>query len=276
MFWYYYYHSGFDATAQSLGYMLLKSVNISCAAAFFNKFEHLGNCGLGVWHWAAFYEHQVLGVVSFGTTCFGGSRGFLSEIAMIFRLPLFQICRGGTVYNAPRNAPSRILSGAMRELRRTRGNCLVVAYSDPLFNEVGTIYQACNAVYTGRTRPKNQANYVINGRPMSGWTVRKRFGTRDLERLRRIDPQVRKLPLTSKFRYVFVEAPPGTKARVVKALQPFSLPYPSRESERIGSMDIAALIHDRKLAERGNSAELWSTEETAVSVTHGISDALRL
>jgi len=50
---------------------------------------------------------------------------------------------------------------------------VVVAYADVLYSEVGTIYQASNAIYTGLTNPKGQANYLINGKLLSGWIVRK-------------------------------------------------------------------------------------------------------
>jgi hypothetical protein len=231
--------------------MLLKRTDIRNAEAFFDTYEHLGNCGLGVWHWGAVENSRVIGVVSFGTTCFARSRGLLSMVANQFGLAIYQICRGGTIHTTPVNTPSRILSCAMRELRRDRGDCLIVAYSDRAYNEVGTIYQACNGLYIGQTEPKNQSNYVINGRTMSGWLVRKKYGTRAMEELRKIDPHVLKMPLTRKYRYVFIQASRRVKGKVVKMLAPFVSPYPRRESENIQAMNIAGLVCRRTHAGNG-------------------------
>jgi hypothetical protein len=225
--------------------MILQEIGLRTAQTFFKTYEHLGNCGLGVWHWGAFEGDTIVGVVSFGTTCFASSRGLLPTVANRFGLAIYQICRGGTIHTAPLNTPSQILSCAMRELRRRRGECLIVAYSDRAYNEIGTIYQACNGLYTGQTRPKNQSNYIIHGRTMNGWLVRKKYGTRAITELKRIDPAIVKIPLTPKYRYVFVQAPRRTKIKVLRALGPFSLPYPSRQSENIEPMNVADLVSQR-------------------------------
>ncbi len=225
--------------------MYFTKVNLKEANTFFENYEHLGNCGLGVWHWAASEDTEVLGVVSFGTTCFAPSRGIIARLAAEFALPVYQLCRGGTVPTATMNTPSRIVSGAMRAFRSDRGDCVIVAYSDREYNEVGTIYQACNALYTGVTAPKNQSNYVINGKSMSGWMVRKRFGTRAMSVLRRIDPKVVKRPLSSKYRYIFVQAPRKVKARFADRLQALIRPYPRRDAEKIAPMVISDLVRVR-------------------------------
>jgi hypothetical protein len=143
----------------------------------------------------------------------------------------------------------------MRELRWYRGDCLIVAYSDRLYNEVGTIYQACNGLYTGQTKPKNQSNYIINGRIASGWLVRKKYGTRAMDELKKVDAGVVKIPLTRKYRYVFVQAPRQTKAKVLEVLRPFALPYPTRKSENIGPMNVAALVGQRATAPDNPAAQ---------------------
>lgn len=223
----------------------LERINYSEAAGFFRQYEHLGNCGLGVWHWGAFQNERLIAVVSFGTTCFAKNRGQLGSIAAEFNLGLYQISRGGTVTNAPRNTPSRVVSAALVQLQRERGDCLVIAYADRDYNEVGTIYQACNGHYIGQSSPKGQSNYVIDGRTMSGWVVRKKFGTRDIAKLRRVAQDVIKVPLTKKYRYVFIQAARPIKVRVLQALRPLVLPYPNRNTENIRPMNVDALITRR-------------------------------
>jgi hypothetical protein len=220
------------------------------ARKFFERYEHLGNCGLGVWHWGGFLDHRLVAAVSFGTTCFAKNRGPLARVANEFGLGMYQISRGGTSPDAPFNTPSRVVSAALDAFRSERGDCLVVAYADRHFNEVGTIYQACNAIYTGLTQPKNQANYLIGGRVVSGWVVRKRFGTRDIELLRRFDSTVVKLPLRRKYRYVFPLSSGAQKKSILRALSSLSLPYPRRETEDIPPMDVSKLVKRRVTRKR--------------------------
>jgi hypothetical protein len=234
----------------------IRAIDYASARRFFEKYEHLGNCGLGVWHYGAVSESTLVAVISFGTTCFAAKRGLLSSIARKFSLNTYQICRGGTIIGAPRNTASWVLSRALRMLRQERGNCLIAAYADRFFNEMGTIYQACNALYTGQTDPKNQANYIVHGRWMSGWLVRKKYGSRSMEALRNIDPNVVKIPLHPKYRYVFVEAPPLEKHMIIRALRPFVLPYPKRNTEHIPSMDIARIVTKRTAKHRTTSWRL--------------------
>lgn len=220
------------------------------AAQFFRRYEHLGNCGLGVWHWGGYLHDRMVAAVSFGTTCFACNRGELSRVAQFYGLGMYQIARGGTATDAPFNTPSRIVSAALAALQRERGDCLVVAYADRKFNEIGTIYQACNGLYTGKTNPKNQSDYFINGRLMSGWLVRKKYGTRSLAALQQIDPNAVKIPLRQKYRYVFVQATGRKKRKIVEAMRPLVLPYPRRPTEAIPPMNITELVQKRGRSNR--------------------------
>lgn len=223
----------------------VQRISYSEAASFFRQYEHLGSCGLGVWHWGAFDNERLVAAVSFGTTCFAGNRSRLGVLAAEYKLGLYQISRGGTVSGAPPNTPSRVLSTALMQLQRERGDCVVIAYADRSYNEVGTIYQACNGHYIGQTIPKDQANYIVDGRLLSGWVVRKRFGTRDINKLKKMAKSVVKVPLTKKYRYVFVRANRSTRAKVIQALQPLILPYPSRHAEKIPPMNVESLVRSR-------------------------------
>jgi len=219
-----------------------EQIDSRAAKRFFEEFEHLGDCGLGVWHYRVTIDGDLAGVVSFGTTCFSRTRGQLARIAFSLNVPIYQIARGGTSHRFPFNTASQVLSCAIRAFRYEHGDCLLVAYADRHFNEMGTIYQACNAIYTGKTDPKGQSNYIINGRWMSGWTVRKTYKTRAMHTLLQIDPTSIRVPLTAKYRYIFAVAGPGMKRKMEKALAALSRPYPKRNTERIPPMDIGALI----------------------------------
>lgn len=108
------------------------------------------------------------------------------------------------------------------------GPIMIVAYSNQLLGEIGTIYQASNAIYTGLTQPGGQANYIVNGKQMSGWMVRKKFGTRSISKLRDIFPDSERLPLSPKHRYVFITGPKLKRRQIFGLLEPYMLPYPKR------------------------------------------------
>jgi hypothetical protein len=83
-------------------------------------------------------------------------------------------------------------------INRDQGNLLILAYADPDFGEVGAVYQAANALYLGQTNPKNQSNYIVEGVWLSGWDVRKKYGTRDFDKLKQIDCNAKKISFNSK------------------------------------------------------------------------------
>lgn len=215
-----------------------KLVRIEKARAneFMIKYEHLGDVGLGVWHWGLIWRGELISVVSYGTPCFSTNRGWISRIAKEAGSGVIQLCRGATIPNAPKGAPSRLISLSNKAMYKQRGSILIVAYADQELCEIGTIYQACNSVYTGMTNPKGQANYILHGERMSGWKVRKQFGTRNRKKLIHVDPNCKVLPLRKRHRYIMISASPLKNKHIRKLLSAYSLPYPSRTEAGIGSM----------------------------------------
>jgi len=225
----------------------VSQIGADTANEFIEDYEHLGNIGLGVWHFGLFHSGSLVSVVSFGVPCFASGRGQLGTVAEECNARIFQLCRGATVFHAPKNSGSRAISLALRAMYQMHGQCLVVAYADTHFSEVGTIYQACNAVYTGKTNPKGQADYIIHGRRVSGWVVRKRYGTRCRKALRKIDRDMEILPLRRKFRYVLVAGPSRFRRHCYNRLEPLRQPYPKRSQLGIPEMNVADLVGNRSV-----------------------------
>lgn len=196
---------------------------------FMQEFEHLGNVGLGVWHWGLELNKSLASVVSYGTTCFSPKRGWLGHISREAGCGIIQLCRGGSAPWSPRGTASRLICLANREMYRLRGPLMIVAYANQDLYEIGTIYQACNAIYTGQTDPKGQANYIINGRMLTGWQARKLYGTRNRDRLSQVDKNMRVLPLSKKHRYIMLAGSRSKKRLLNKLIKPFALPYPKRK-----------------------------------------------
>lgn len=216
--------------------MVVQCISKCEANEFFHQYEHLGNCGLGVWHYGCFIDGIVTAVISFGTVCFNPKRSRIGQFALDNNLKMIQLARGGTRFDAPKNSPSQAVSLVLKALRDKQGDAIVVAYSDMKWNEIGTIYQASNFLYLGMTNPRGQANYVINGEEMSGWTVRKRYGTRNMIQLKSIAGNVERIPLTPKHRYIFINAGSKMKSKASFALRDMIQPYPTRAVYNVGSM----------------------------------------
>lgn len=212
------------------------------ASAFVERYEHLGNVGLGVWHWALRINGTLSSVVSFGVPCFALSRGFMGDIANSCGARVLQLCRGATAFGAPPNSPSKIISLALGQVAEDFGPSIIVAYADIRFSEVGTIYQACNAIYTGLTNPKGQANYLIDRKLVSGWVIRKRYGTRCRARLKRLHSGVVVLPLFPKLRYILLAGSPRFRRHARRLLEPYRKPYPKRWNLGIAPMDIREMV----------------------------------
>ena len=212
----------------------LERVSRATAEDFMRFFEHLGNIGLGVWHWGLKLDGGLAGVVSYGITCFSPNRGWLGRIASETDCGIIQLCRGASATWSPKNTASRLISLANRGMYQLKGPIMIIAYANRKIKEIGTIYQACNAIYTGQTDPKGQADYIINGRRLTGWQVRKIYGTRDRSKLSSIDPMHQIFPLPRKHRYIMLAAPPKKKRHMRKLLSSFSRPYPKRNKKEDG------------------------------------------
>ncbi len=216
--------------------MEIHQINKHQAQEFFVEFEHLGNCGLGVWHFGCYENDTLLSVVSFGTACFNPKHSKIGQYALDNNMKIIQLNRGGTRYDAPKNTASQAVALSLKKIREIFGDTIIIAYSDTNWNEIGTIYQSTNFVYLGMTDPKGQSNYIINGKRMSGWTVRKKYGTRDMKKLSRLCDNIVREPLTKKHMYVFINS---GKLKRKKALNYFASeikPYPSRKELCVESM----------------------------------------
>lgn len=216
--------------------MEIREINKKEAESFFARYEHLGNCGLGVWHYGLLNNEAIMSVVSFGATNFDPNRSKLGALAQQHDLRVIQLTRGGTAFDAPKNIPSYTISLALKEVQKRFGDNIVVAYSDTKWNEIGTIYQASNFLYLGLTYPKGQSNYQIDGRLYSGWTIRKKYGTRDMKKLVEITDAVTRIPLTQKHIYIYLNMPKRKKRIILRELQNDLNPFPKREYLNVGSM----------------------------------------
>lgn len=213
-------------------YRIIK-ITEKTAEDFMRNHEEMGNTGLGAWHYGLYNRNDLLSVVSYGMPCFSLGRTCIGNIAKKFNCRVIQLCRGGSVIGAPKNLGSQLIGNANHMLYNEHGNLLIIAYADPDFGEIGAIYQAANAIYLGKTNPKNQSNYIVEGVWLSGWDVRKKYGTRNFDRLKKIDPKVKKFPLSPKYKYLFIKANGNVKNQIHLFFNDYKLPYPKKMTEEV-------------------------------------------
>lgn len=200
------------------------------AAAFATKAWHYSRtmpsgrlvC-VGAWECGSF-----IGAIVFG-------RGASSEIHTPFGVHQSDICELCRVALRRHDAPtSRVVSTAVRLLRRqSPGLRLIISYADPEHGHVGTLYQAMNWLYLGRT---NRGSLIrINGRRTHPRTVGSRYGTRSIDWLREhvaLDAgHVRTQP---KFRYAL---PLDAEMRRQLSTRVQAYPKPCEQSAESGTPD---------------------------------------
>lgn len=168
---------------------------------------------IGVWEGG-----QFIGAVVFG-------RGANNNIGSRYGLRQTEICELVRVALKGHAAPvSRIVGLAVRLLRRqSPGLKLIVSYADPEQGHVGSIYQAGNWVYAGRSG--EQRELLVSGQDMHKRSANSRWGTASPERLRALTGlQVEWGPSRWKHTYLM---PMDAAARA--RIEPLRQPYPKKE-----------------------------------------------
>jgi len=120
---------------------------------------------IGVWE-----QQQFIGAVVFGS---GANR----NIGMPYKLKQHQVCELVRVaLRRHTNQVSRILAIAMRLIRKQfPGLRVIISYADPEQGHHGGIYQACNWVYVGKSKP--QQAVVVGNEVMHKRSASALFGT---------------------------------------------------------------------------------------------------
>jgi hypothetical protein len=114
---------------------------------FIKRHEWLGNLSQYTTHWFGCYHKDILsGVILFNVpNSFSKILG--EDTPNLERL----ISRGACISWSPKNLASALLMWSVKWMVDNTNYRLFTAYSDPSANELGTIYQACNFFYMGKS-----------------------------------------------------------------------------------------------------------------------------
>lgn len=205
---------------------IVRPLDYNAAKKFILKYEWLGNMGYGNICFGLFFKNILLATVVFGP-----------HLASRIRLPdsryldAFQIHRGASAPACPKWGPSRLIRQAINILHDIYGINLVYSYADPLAGEIGTIYQACGALYLGQSDPGGAKYIWIDGQKFHPRAVYRKFGSRSLDYLKSWGLTVRTENINKKHKYLFVLGDSTTKKKLLEVLQKEFKPYPKRYIE---------------------------------------------
>ncbi|MBW2005556.1 MAG: hypothetical protein JRI72_13330 [Deltaproteobacteria bacterium] len=198
------------------------------AKTFILNYEWLGNMGTSKYCYGLLFGNQLAAVVCYGPLVAPSqySKLFDKDISR----GLLQICRGASIFWAPKWAPSKLISSSLKMLKNRLGSelILVMAYANPEAGEIGTIYQACNAYYLGETSPGGGKRYIINGHSYDPRKVYKKFGSRKKEHLLKVDKNYSKEEINPKHRYLFIRGSSKKRKEILNQVRDLIKAYPKR------------------------------------------------
>ncbi|MBK7142071.1 MAG: hypothetical protein IPH75_08330 [bacterium] len=202
-------------------------IEYSAAREFILEYEWLGNMGTSKYCFGLMFGTHLAAVVCYGPLV--APSGYLRLIGLDESVQFWQLCRGASTYWAPKWSGSMLISRSLTLIRNSYGVDAVIAYADPAAGEIGTIYQASNAIYIGMTSPGGGKKYIINGKLYDPRKVHKKFGSRSRDHLLQIDPNYQTQQIHSKHRYLFLLGNRVHRRRLVESVRHLIRPYPKRK-----------------------------------------------
>ena len=167
---------------------------------------------VGIW------ENEIyIGCVVFGR----GASPYLEKAYGLAKIECIELVR--IALNNHINTVTKIVSLAIKKIKKSMPKIrLIVSFADPEQQHLGIIYQAGNWIYTGRSAITNMWN--IKGQRMHQRSVGAKYGTCNVEALKKKFPKLTVYRAEGKYRYLM---PLDKKMR--KEIIKISLPYPHRE-----------------------------------------------
>ena len=126
----------------------------------------------------------------------------------------------------PKNSESYFIGKIFDWLRKNTNIKVLISYSDPMQNHLGTIYQATNWLYQGNdTMLVKSFMHKVNGKLLHPRTTVAKYGTIKTEELLKIDENYERIEMKKKHRYIYI-LHKEDRQRIIKKLKHPILPYP--------------------------------------------------
>ncbi len=223
----------------------VREIDYETAQPLVMRYEWLQTMS-GRWFVGLYFGEFLAGVEAFGFTA--GTRVAESVAGIENAHRVCELVRGLCLPWAHPHSASWFIPRACRLMAEKYGKNFFVMYADQRGGEIGTIYSAINAIYTGRTQPAQQFRTpdgrTHDARQVSGLARDRRGGTlkyrhsRQTQKLLLLEEGAEFVPGTAKHRFVLISGSPTVRKRLRKALKWPSLQHPKRAMEqpaRVGS-----------------------------------------
>jgi len=206
----------------------VKRITRTLAKQIILKYEWLGTLPPSSLYYGLFFGEYCAGVVCYVLGSVGANVNAHSEFG-IDRDEMIYLVRGANVHWSPKGANSKLVSISLNLIGKTTGAKLAIAYSDTDAGEIGTIYQACNWTYVGKTGAPGQIvapnGRIYDIRNVSSWAKQRKVSWQFMR-----DALVKngwfEQPTNPKHKYVYVID--KSDKRLTKLVEEMRQPYPKR------------------------------------------------
>lgn len=195
----------------------IKQIDYNTAEKIILKYEWLGTMPTYSTHYFGIYfDGTCGGVVIFGISL---PKSVLVSICGEEYLGQVRVLsRGACVHWTPIGSASKLISESIKILKK-QGYKIIIAYSDVRAGEIGTIYQACNFLYTGTSIGGQEILIDDKWRTkMPRCAIEKKINVDELPRRAR----------SIKHRYIYLMGSRKEKKILKQKLRYEILPYPKR------------------------------------------------
>jgi len=219
---------------------VVKPIERSLAKEIVEKYEWLGCMpAICMYYFGIFYDDVCAGVTVFGKE-YSENLGHWDKYHYTGRMLL--LARGVCVNWAHEHSGSKLIMESIKQLPPEYD--VITATIDQAAGEVGTIYQACNFVYTGSMResnpniknvkPKNRFGVRIacdkfpNGKIYGSRSMRAKVGSQKKEDILAAYPDAEFVPQYNKHRYFYYRGSKSNKKFLKKQVAHMIKSYPKR------------------------------------------------
>lgn len=178
-----------DWTVDKIDYRLAKSIVVE------NHYSHSmpsAEVSLGL-----YYKDRCAGVVVYGPSASSKMKQSLPSSNYLELVRLFAFDW------TPKNVESYLIGQSIKWIRNHRSDIKVlVSFADPSEGHFGTIYQATNWLYCGKSLGDKW--YIIDGKKTHPRSVVAKYGTRSEPKLRKMGVNFSRKTLEGKHRYIYI------------------------------------------------------------------------
>jgi len=175
------------------------------------RYEWLGNTGAPQFMATMKHGDEIVGACCFGNP---GSREANNVIGQEWEDVTICLERGACVHWTPKNAPSFMISRAVKEMKQAHNFSMFYGYADESAGEIGQIYQALNWIYLGKGLGHAAARWYFRDPKTGVWVGSRSFYRRGLKKSAALEAGWEFKTVPTKHKYVWVEGGPALRRMV--------------------------------------------------------------